>query len=116
MKKLLKIAPLIILLVLSILLDTGRVCFGYGLGDIFYYALVYAGLCIYGLYFIFKKEKPAQISIVFPTLAMIFCGYLLLSMSIWRGVEYRWDGHILKPVSDNHKTKNNFQVNAQKQT
>ena len=98
MKKIIKILPLIILLILSILLMTGRVRFGFGLGDIVYHGLVYIGLIIYGIYFIVKKEIPQKTNLVFPILSIIFCGYLILTMTIWRGGEYRWNGDVLVPT------------------
>jgi len=98
MKKIIKILPLIILLIISILLMTGRVRFGFGLGDIVYHGLVYIGLIIYGIYFIVKKEIPQKTNLIFPILSIIFCGYLILTMTIWRGGEYLWNGDVLVPT------------------
>jgi len=98
---LLQLIPLIILGILSILLITGRVRFGLGLGDIFYHGLIYIALIIYGIYFFTKKEIPDIMNLIFPIVSIMFCGYLILSMTIWRGGEYRWNGDILVPT---HKT------------
>ena len=98
MKKAIKILPLIILAILSVLLITGRVRFGLGLADIIYHGLIYIGLIIYGIYFIAKKEVSDNINLIIPVLSFAICGYLILSMTIWRGGEYRWDGDILAPA------------------
>jgi hypothetical protein len=93
-KQIIKILPLIILIILSILSMKGRLVFGSGLGDILFHGLIHIGLIIYGIYLILKKEKQQNISLIFPILSIVFCGYLILSMTIWRGVEYRWNGNI----------------------
>ncbi|MDB4769090.1 hypothetical protein OAG16_03325 [Saprospiraceae bacterium] len=98
MKKAIKILPLIVLAILSVLLMTGRVRFGLGLADIIYHGLIYIGFIIYGIYFIAKKEVSKSINLIFPILSIVFCGYLILSMTIWRGGEYRWNGDILAPT------------------
>lgn len=95
MKTTIKIFPLITLIIFSILLTMGRVRFGFGLGDIIYHGLVYIGLVIYGIYYITKKEN-----LIIPILATVLCGYLILTMTIWRGGEYRWNGDILAPTQE----------------
>lgn len=108
MKKSIKILPLIILAILSILLMTERVRFGLGLADIIYHALIYIGLIIYGIYFIAKKKATENINLIIPVLPIAICGYFILSMTIWRGEEYRWDGDILastQKTSEKRKQK-----------
>lgn len=97
-KKIINILPLIILVILSILSITGRLRFGLGLADIIYHGLIYIGLIIYGIYFIAKKEVPERVNLLIPVLSIVFCGYLILSMTIWRGGEYNWNGDILAPT------------------
>jgi hypothetical protein len=97
MKMSIKILPLIVLLILSILSISGNIHFRYGLGDIIYHGLIYIGLIVYEIYFIVKKENQESISLIFPILSIVFCGFLILSMTIWRGAEYPWNGDILAP-------------------
>jgi len=104
MKKIIKILPLIILGILAMLMMSGRARFGAGLGDIFYYGLVYIGLIGYGFYFLTEKEDAEKISLIIPILSIVFCGYLMLKMTIWRDPLYRWNGDILAPTE---KTREN---------
>ncbi len=98
MREVFQISPLIILGVLCLFLAIGRVRFGYGLADIIYYGLGYLGLIIYGIYFLWaKKSKPQKKGLIFPFLSIVFCSYLLLSMTFWRGPAYSWNGLILVP-------------------
>lgn len=94
-QKSIKILPLIILVALSLLSISGRVRFGLGLGDVVYHGLIYLGLLIYGIFFFITKETPKKRNLIFPIIVIGYCGYLILMMTIWRGVEYRWDGNIL---------------------
>ena len=95
LKKIIKILPFLILGILSIFSMKGKIAFGFGLGDIVYHGLVYLGFIIYGIYFFVKKENPQKIDLRFPIISLLFCAYLILTMTIWRGSEYRWDGSIL---------------------
>ncbi len=98
MRQIIQILPLIILSVLSVFLASGKVRFGHGFGDILYHGLSYLGLFVYGAYFLWtRKNKLKERNFIFPILANLFCGYLILSMTIWRGHEYRWNGDILVP-------------------
>ena len=97
-QKSIKILPLIILVALSLLSISGRVRFGLGLGDVVYHGLIYLGLLIYGIFFFITKETPKKRNLIFPIIVIGYCGYLILMMTIWRGVEYRWDGNILAPT------------------
>ena len=98
MKQVILILPLVILSILSVFLASGSVRFGHGLGDMIYHGLGYSGLLIYGIYFLWTRRNKAQKkNLIFPIIANLFCGYLILSMTIWRGPEYRWNGDILVP-------------------
>lgn len=95
MKKLIKIVPILILGLISILLQTGKVRFGYGLGDIVYHGITYIALIMYSIILFFGEQIPERIKMLFIILFLLFSIYLMLSMSIWRGGEYKWDGNIL---------------------
>lgn len=95
MMKTIKILPLIILVLLSLLSMTGRIKFGLGLGDVIYHGLIYLGLIVYGIYFFLTRKHLKSSYIIFPILIIGYCGYLILMMTIWRGAEYRWDGSVL---------------------
>ena len=97
-RKIIAIFPLVILVIFVILSSTGRIRFGYGLGDVFYYGFVYIVFLIYGIYFIIKRKKLDKVNLIFPFIAIIFCIYISLSMTVWRGTEYKWKGDVLAPT------------------
>src|SRR5690554_1994717 len=102
MQKAIRILPLIILVMLSLFSMSGRVRFGLGLGDIIYHGLIYLGLLIYGIFLFVTKETAKKRYLIFPIIVIGYCGYLILMMTIWRGVEYRWDGFNLRVKGSLH--------------
>ena len=82
-------------LVLTILIVSfvikGRLTFGVGLGDLFYLVLIIiSDIFIIGYYFIrHKKPKWEKYIIIIFTLFLFF---MLLNLTIWRGLEYPWNG------------------------
>jgi|SRR5690554_2213327 len=123
MRKTIKILPLLILILLSILSMTGRVRFGLGLGDVIYHGLIYLGILVYGIYFFVTRNHLKGSHMVFPIIVIGYCGYLILMMTIWRGSEYRWNGYVLAPtqktrenrkevVYENQLTNINLQIKA----
>ena len=100
--------PLVILTLIAVVQIDGKIRFGYGLGDIVYYALNFLALTVYTLYYIFTKDNYKILNRVFPILALIFCIYMILLMTIWRGHESRWNGKIFHSSVRMQKTQNVF--------
>ena len=70
-----------------------HIAFGAGLGDIMYYGLIYLLLLaqIVSTIVLLKKKQTS-----FMTLTLIFFAttvLVVLKATIWRGVEYPWNGH-----------------------
>ena len=106
MKQVVQVLPLLLLSILAVFLSQGRVRFGHGLGDIVYHGVGYLGLLIYSVYFLWtRKNKTQKINLMFPVLSNVFCAYLILSMTIWRGHEYRWNGDVLAPSMKTRKER-----------
>lgn len=101
MKKGIKYSPIIIFGVLVLLLQTGRVRFGHGLGDFVNYGFVYLGSIISIILFIATENVPPKIFQILSTLLIVFGIYLFLSMTIWRGGESSWNGKILVESEEN---------------
>lgn len=71
---------------------TGALTFGHGLGDMYY--LIGVGLAFI-LISIMKFADKSNIAGLFIVIAIILISVSVgLKLTIWRGVEYSWDGHI----------------------
>jgi hypothetical protein len=101
LRKVIKYSPIIIFGILTLLLQTGRVRFGHGLGDFVDHGFIYLGSILSVILFIAKKNIPPKIYRVISTLLIVFGIYLFLGMTIWRGGEYRWNGKILVQLEKN---------------
>jgi len=95
----LRLLPLIMLALLLILFNNGRVDFGDGLGDILWMWLIYFGLLVYGIYFLAYILTP-KVNPIFPLLSIAFCCYIILEMTFWRGRDFPWNGDILVPTQE----------------
>jgi hypothetical protein len=96
-----KYSPVIIFGILVILLQTGRVRFGHGLGDIVDHGFVYLGLILSVFLLIGKENVPPKVFQILSSLLIGFGIYLFLSMTIWRGGESSWNGNILVQFEEN---------------
>ncbi|MFK7775202.1 MAG: hypothetical protein AB8F94_23890 [Saprospiraceae bacterium] len=96
-----KYSPVIIFGILVLLLQTGRVRFGHGFGDIVDYAFVYLGLILSVFLLIGNENVPPKIFQFLSSLLIGFGIYLFLSMTIWRGGESSWNGKILVQSKEN---------------
>lgn len=101
LKKIIKYSPITIFGILALLLQTGRVRFGHGLGDIVDHGFIYLGLLLSTFLLIGNENIPRKIFQVLSTLLFVFGIYLFLSMTIWRGGESRWNGRILVQSEEN---------------
>lgn len=92
----LKITPLILLLMLTFCsyYFHGRMRFGYGLGDVFYYIVLWLATIFYIAIYIIIRTDNSESSYFFPPIFTIVAVFLILKMSIWRGSESPWNGDI----------------------
>ena len=71
-----------------------HIAFGWGLGDLVWYGLMYFLFIIHFVLTIKGKLKPNS---YFKALTIIFTittTFICLRATIWRGVEYPWNGNI----------------------
>jgi len=91
------------LMIVIILILVGKLTFGYGLGDIFYLIiLVFVTLVISITFFLtmkfdFNKNKILSGFIAILLILVIYIYARLLTVD--RGAEYKWDGHIFLSYS-----------------
>jgi hypothetical protein len=71
-----------------------HIAFGWGLGDLIWYGLMYILLLVHLVLTIKGKAKPIQYFRVLTIIFLISTTYICLKATIWRGVEYRWNGNI----------------------
>jgi hypothetical protein len=102
-RKVIVILPLVALSLFVSLSFAGRIAFGHGLGDIVYFGVGWLGFIIYGIYFIVKRKKLARVNLLFPLMAIAFCVWISLEMTIWSGPEARWNGRILSLTEKQRK-------------
>ena len=71
-----------------------HIAFGWGLGDLLWYGLMYLLLIVHIILTIAGKNKTTAkfrtLTIIFATTTVLIC----LQATIWRGTEYRWNGHL----------------------
>jgi hypothetical protein len=71
-----------------------HIAFGWGLGDLLWYGIMYI-LLITHLIITIRMQKQKSLNylplVLFFTITTIF---ICLRATIWRGVEYRWNGEI----------------------
>jgi len=75
----------------------GKLRFGYGLGDLIYIGLIGLVIIIVGTYYItdlvfkFDKKEFSKSNIIVSIFSLLF---ILLKVTLLRGLESRWDGNI----------------------
>jgi ABC-type transport system involved in cytochrome c biogenesis permease component len=93
-----KIANLTILFCQFLICTLGtfykHIAFGWGLGDILWYVLIYFLLTLNIIRTIKSKNKSSRqfrvMTLIFFILTVLIC----LKATIWRGIEYPWNGQI----------------------
>ncbi|WP_299825099.1 hypothetical protein [uncultured Pontibacter sp.] len=67
-----------------------HVTFGHGLGDLFYFAILYL-LTIIHLVWTFRIRKASKESFILPIIVFSIVALLFsLKATVWRGPEYSW--------------------------
>jgi hypothetical protein len=74
----------------------GKIAFGCGLGDIVYRAALWAigFLAIFSFVKHWKKQKRLFLSNLILSVATF---WIIMSATLWRSVEYSWNGEIFYP-------------------
>jgi len=71
-----------------------HISFGWGLGDILWYPLLY-GWTIFQFYLTIKRKTERKRTLILTSLfAFFFFSFISLQATIWRGNEYPWNGKI----------------------
>jgi hypothetical protein len=78
-----------------ILIFNGKVTFGQGLGDLFYLILVIILQIFFGYLFYLNIKGRMNFPLIISLLLIIIVTLFTLKMTIWRGIEYSWNGNIL---------------------
>jgi hypothetical protein len=71
-----------------------HIAFGWGLGDIIWYGIMYF---LFVTHLVLTVKGKSKSNHYFGALTVIFfitTIYICLRATIWRGVEYRWNGNI----------------------
>jgi hypothetical protein len=94
----------------SMLGIAGRLVFGHGLWDVFYYLLVWIVAVVLIIISVYKKKLSFHqflfINIVFALILI----YLIYLMTAGRGPEYPWNGKILYPSTPSYSASGNRQT------
>ena len=98
MKRFWKIANWIILGVQGTICLLGtfykHIAFGWGLGDLLWYGIMYILFIIQLILTIRKLKQNSQGYLPLVLIFTITTIYICLRATIWRGVEYRWNGEL----------------------
>jgi len=77
-----------------ILIFSGKVTFGQGLGDLFYLVLLIIMQIFFGYLFYLNIKGKINFPLVISLLLIIILILFTLKMTIWRGIEYPWNGNV----------------------
>lgn len=84
-----------LLILLGVLM--GKLSFGLGLGDLGMLIISLVILILIGSFVFFKRrftEKIKSWNWIISVVILLIVIYLILSLSLWRGVEYPWNGNL----------------------
>jgi hypothetical protein len=71
-----------------------HISFGAGLGDLFWYGLIYGLLILHLILTIRSKRKGTHRFIFLSIFFFLTTTLICLKATIWRGAEYRWNGNV----------------------
>jgi hypothetical protein len=77
-----------------VLIFSGKVTFGQGLGDLFYLVLLVILQIFFGYIFYLNIKERMNFPLIISLLLIILLTLFTLKMTIWRGIEYPWNGNI----------------------
>jgi hypothetical protein len=78
-----------------ILIFSGKATFGQGLGDLLYLILLTILQIFFCYLFYLNIKGRINFPLVISLLLIIIVILFTLKMTIWRGIEYPWNGNIL---------------------
>ena len=77
---------------------TDKIRFGHGLGDLAYIGIISCAICVVGFFQYRGLLRDSSLSSTGDKILFAFCVLFLifvcLKITIWRGVEYPWNGNI----------------------
>jgi hypothetical protein len=76
------------------LLLSGKITFGQGIGDFFYLILISVLFIVFGFVSFLNYKGKIKFPNLLSILAIIILILFTLKMTIWRGIEYPWNGKI----------------------
>jgi hypothetical protein len=82
-------------LLLSLLSVAGKLAFGHGLGDFIYCIFLWLMTIAFAvLFLVLRKKSSSKIAVIVTIIFACVLLFLVFSMTIGRGAEYRWNGNI----------------------
>lgn len=93
--KIINLILLFILILIALQLFTGNIAFGHGLGDLFYFGIIYFVLLIHLCFTFFVRNKDVTYYKVLSIIFLLFIIGIIFKATILRGPEYPWNGNIL---------------------
>jgi uncharacterized membrane protein YfcA len=72
----------------------GKVTFGQGIGDFFYLVILIILLIVFAYYFFLDIKKKKSLPTLIFLFQVIVITLFTLKMTIWRGIEYPWNGSV----------------------
>ena len=114
MTKFWKISNAIVLGLLILICVLGtfykHISFGLGLGDMFGYLVLYLGTLVHLILTLVSRKKGSLRHILMTIFFLTFTILIVLNATIWRGNEYRWNGHIFYLPCPTEITINNQEI------
>lgn len=71
-----------------------HIAFGWGLGDMLWYGLMYLLFVIHFIFTIISRKRTVRRFQVMTLIFLITTIFICLQATIWRGVEYPWNGKL----------------------
>ncbi|PBQ34679.1 hypothetical protein CNR22_23855 [Sphingobacteriaceae bacterium] len=85
-------------LILVVGLLFGKIAFGWGLGDLFWYGLIIVSILTQLILTLIFKNNFNRLRIL-TIIFLLFLFFISLRATIWRGSEYKWNGNIFYSTS-----------------
>lgn len=77
-----------------VLIFSGKIVFGQGMGDLFYLILLIILQIIFGYIFFLNIKKKVTFPIIMAILLIVCVLLFTLKMTVYRGIEYPWNGSL----------------------
>ncbi len=90
---------LLLYLVLVFFSFQGSLSFGIGLGDIFYYILLWVTILLFA-FIVYRLRRDISGLLIFNVFFTGVAVWFILSATVWRGFEYPWNGELFYPSKE----------------